>query len=101
MTANDIDTVLRGQVGVVLGVLLCAVLGVGFFHFVINRLIRVTCQQILEKLDAMIASNRAAINATNILSRAVANLLLASRLSVMQERGRETISEITKNEEEK
>jgi hypothetical protein len=66
---------------------------------VINRLIKVAAQQILDKLDEMISSNKSVVNSTNILSRAVANLLLASRLPVMQERGRETISEITKSED--
>jgi len=99
INATEIDSILRGQVGVVLGLLLSLVVFGVAFHFVVNRLIKVAAQQILDKLDAMIQSNLAVIEATDRQTRVVGNLLMETAISdVMRQRGAAAISEVNEAE---
>jgi hypothetical protein len=50
----------------------------------------------LAKFDEVIQSNKETTRATNLMTNTVANLLIASDIKPLQERGRQAIEEIKK-----
>ena len=92
MSTGDIETLLRGQVGIVLGMIIMGVL----VYFWIRISMGAMLTALLAKFDEVIASNKETTRATNSMTTTVANLLIASDIKSLQERGRAVIEEIKK-----
>ena len=85
----DVERILSGQSGVALGLLLGGILSFLGFRFYSTAF--------SARIESLIESNAANVEATNRLCRAVANVLIESRLKVMRDAGKEIVDELTSN----